>query len=256
MVFRSAWAVMVLAGLAFTAGSCGAYPDREFKSGDASVGAAGTAGGGGGSSGVGGASGASGSATGTGGGDASVVLVDAAKDSTLADVKADVDRQICKTPGAHPGLDCRCADGTVDDEFNRNLVGCADAPPRQHLGHAGTGVRHGLYGGHRDPVGVRSRARQLEATFQLLDRGRSPADQRHDVRRVRGQQAGESCERAVPRSADAHLRPVPDRRNSDRSRWRDVRSARLRFRDAGAQQLLWRVHHQPHRRHALLLPVS
>ena len=37
MVFRSAWAVMMLAGLAFTAGSCGAYPDREFKSGDASV---------------------------------------------------------------------------------------------------------------------------------------------------------------------------------------------------------------------------
>ena len=128
MVFRSAWAVMVLAGLAFTAGSCGAYPDREFKSSDASTGAAGTTGGAGGSSGTSGSGGASGSATGTGGGDASVVVVDAAKDSTPADVKADVDRQICKLPGAHPGLDCRCADGTVDNEFTENLVGCADSP--------------------------------------------------------------------------------------------------------------------------------
>ena len=132
MAFRSAWAVMMLAGAAITAGSCGAYPDREYKTAGPVGGAGGTAGGASGSGGTGGASGssgASGSANGTGGGDASVAVVDAAKDtSSPVDVKADVDRHICRAPGAHPGLDCRCADGTVDDEFNKNLVGCADTP--------------------------------------------------------------------------------------------------------------------------------
>jgi hypothetical protein len=129
MVFRSAWLLMMSAGMALAAGACGAYPDRVFpKGGDASVGTAGSAGavGAGGSA---GSAGASGSSVGTGGGDASVAVGDASKDTSSppADVKADVDRQICKS-GAHPTLDCRCADGSVEDKFGPNLVGCADSP--------------------------------------------------------------------------------------------------------------------------------
>jgi len=125
MVFRSAWSVMMSAGLAMAAGGCGAYPDRDFPNGDASVGISGSGGAGGTGGSTGGASGASGS--GTGGGDASVVSDAAKETSSPVDAKADVDRMICRTAGAHPGLDCRCNDGTVEDEFNKNLVGCADS---------------------------------------------------------------------------------------------------------------------------------
>src|SRR5450432_2128397 len=103
MVFRSTWSVTMSLGLALAAGACGAYPDRAFPGSDASVGTAGSqeTGGGGGTSASGGASGSS---SGTGGGDASVGVADAAKDSSSpVDVKADVDRQICKGAGAHPG---------------------------------------------------------------------------------------------------------------------------------------------------------
>lgn len=129
MVFRSAWSVMMSAGLALAVGACGAYPDREFPaSGDGSVVGTAGSGGAGGTGGSTGTSGASGASVGTGGGDASVTSDAAMDTSSPADAKADVDRQICKSPGAHPGLDCRCADGTVDDVFTPNLVGCADAP--------------------------------------------------------------------------------------------------------------------------------
>jgi hypothetical protein len=133
MLTRSAWSFSTLAGFTFLAMACSAYPDRTFPalSSTGSSGAGGTAGptddASSGTAGDTGTSGMSGTGGSTSTGDAAAES-GAIKDASATDAKGDVDRQVCRSPGAHPGLDCRCADGTVDDEFNKNLVGCADSP--------------------------------------------------------------------------------------------------------------------------------
>src|SRR5439155_5375077 len=46
---------------------------------------------------------------------------------------------VCKQPGPYPnGLDCRCADGSVEQVFSPKMVGCADVKNDPDAGMLGT----------------------------------------------------------------------------------------------------------------------
>jgi len=133
MVFRSAWAVTMFAGLAVTAVACGQYPDRVYPTGDASLGSSGSAGGAG-SAGIAGSAGGGGGGGGTGGGSA---ISDSGFGGKVEAGEASTG-QPCTMAGAHPGLDCRCADGTVEQVFSPKMVGCADVKNQPDAGVPGT----------------------------------------------------------------------------------------------------------------------
>jgi len=135
--------VVVSAGVAMALVACGAYPDRQFPAtgghGGSSVAAGGAGAGGaatGGETGSGGAAIDSGLDVNAGGSSGSGGRVDSGSEGSI---DANVDAgPICKQPGSHPGLDCRCADGTVEQVFSTKMVGCADVKNEPDAGMPGT----------------------------------------------------------------------------------------------------------------------
>jgi hypothetical protein len=123
--------------------ACSAYPDRQFPAsggkGGSSLATGGAAGGGTAGSDVGGIGGSGGTITDSGidantGGSSG-----AAGGSSDAKLDAGDAGPICKQPGPYPmGLDCRCADGTVEQVFSTKMVGCADVKNDPDAGMPGT----------------------------------------------------------------------------------------------------------------------